>query len=294
MRFSTLLASVVVIAGGTAATTDPATANADANVPAIRAHFDTVLSELVARDVRALSQAQRTRRADLIVTLRAYRDRGVFPHNYDFPGRAVPYFVDRKTGTLCAVANLLASTERRDIVDRVARADNNAWVRDLASDTAFTGWLDANGVTLAEAARIQVPYVGPTQPLTPPQQARNTVFFTAAPIALAGAVVTGVWNSRGNADGHRRAVNVLGLASGIATAGMGARMSKAQMPPGIGVTGMAIGSISAGLAIRAMMHRSSALAAIRAADQTRAEPTATVAPFVGAGNGTGVSVSIRF
>jgi len=100
----------------------------------IQAHFDSVLAELSARDVADLTSAQHAARVRLLETLRTYRDRGIFPHNYDFAGRAVPYFVDRKTGTLCAVAHLLASTGRRDIVDRVARTNNNVWVPDLAGD----------------------------------------------------------------------------------------------------------------------------------------------------------------
>src|SRR5262245_25566942 len=93
----------------------------DTEIRRIRAHFDSVLTELSARDVAHLSSTQRVARARLLETLHRYRDRGTFPHNYDFPGRAVPYFIDRKTGTLCAVGHLLASSGRRDIVHRVAR-----------------------------------------------------------------------------------------------------------------------------------------------------------------------------
>jgi hypothetical protein len=69
-----------------------------------------VLRELPGREPAALGSAPRARRRALLDTLRAYRDRGDFPHNYDFPGRAVPYFVDRGTSTLCAVAYLLAAS----------------------------------------------------------------------------------------------------------------------------------------------------------------------------------------
>ena len=77
----------------------------------------------------------------LIATLDAYRDRGLFPRNYDFPGQLMPYFFDRKTGVLCAVAHLLESTGRRDIVDRVAQMNNDVWVAELAPDSAFGTWL---------------------------------------------------------------------------------------------------------------------------------------------------------
>ena len=85
----------------------------------IRAHFDSALAELSARDVAELTLKQQATRARLLEILRVYRDRGIFPHNYDFPGRAVPYFIDRKTGTLCAVAHLLASTGRQIRIARL-------------------------------------------------------------------------------------------------------------------------------------------------------------------------------
>jgi len=154
----------------------------------IRSHFDSVLTELASRSVAELGAERITRRTALINALRDYRDRGVFPHNYDFPGRAVPYFVDRKTGTLCAVANLLAYSGRWDIVDRVAHADNNVRVAQLAGDTAFVRWLDTNGLTLAEAARIQMPYM--TGSTTSAQDARNRTFFIVAPVAVGGSVVS--------------------------------------------------------------------------------------------------------
>src|SRR5258705_452973 len=66
----------------TAASPDRAAA---VEVGRVRAHFDSVLSELGARDVSALTDAQRARRAELVTALRVYRDRGVFPNNYDFP-----------------------------------------------------------------------------------------------------------------------------------------------------------------------------------------------------------------
>jgi hypothetical protein len=103
--------------------------------PYYQARLDTILGELRTRDVAALSLSQRANRARNIETLRRYREIGQFPRNYDF-AQATPYFVDRKTGTLCAVAYLLDASGRHDIVDRVARTNNNVWVDELAGDVA--------------------------------------------------------------------------------------------------------------------------------------------------------------
>src|SRR5665213_783348 len=106
-----------------------------AEVRWVRAHLDSVLRELPQHDVRGLTSAQLAKRSSVLATLRSYRDAGEFPRNYDFKD-PTPYFTDRKTGTLCAVAYLLVSTGRRDIVGRVTRANNNARVHELAGDTA--------------------------------------------------------------------------------------------------------------------------------------------------------------
>src|SRR5262245_8715945 len=203
----------------------------------IQAHFDSVLAELSARDIAQLSSTQRSTRARLLATLHAYRDRGVFPHNYDFPGRAVPYFIDRKTGTLCAVAHLVASTGRRDIVDRVARVDNNTWVRELAGDTAFASWLDASGLTLAEAARIQVPY----QTMSSTDMAAITALMVGTPIAFTSSVATSLWNGFGNAQGRRTTLNAVGMTSGLISAAVGVALiaQSNDAPPAVGLVGAA-------------------------------------------------------
>lgn len=166
-----------------------------AEVVRIRAHFDSVLAELRVRDVSALSSKQRPQRTALVHVLTAYRDRGVFPNNYDFPGAAVPYFVDRKTGTRCAVAHLLESAGRHDIVVRVRRVNNNVWVAELGRDTAFVGWLDAHGLSLEEAARIQVPYIDP-QPAQAQVAVRKSNLQTRAAIGAA-SLATFYFSTRG-------------------------------------------------------------------------------------------------
>jgi hypothetical protein len=276
----------------------PPTTARGAEVARIRAHFDSVLVEFHAATPRtALAPEALARRTELAARLRAYREAGDFPHNYDFPGRAVPYFVDRGTGAFCAVAHLLAATGRRDIVDRVARSDNNVWVADLAGDTAFTSWLSANGITLAEAARIQVPYII-EEPRTPAQQsrteARNRAFMVAAPTAFGAAAIASAWNALGNADGHRRAGSVIGIASGLATVAGGAMVAGSPgAQRGIGALGLLVGGTSVALGVRTM-RRHGAFVAAREAERTRGLTMTSVAPMVTTDAGAGVSLTLRF
>ena len=255
----------------------------------IRAHFDSVVVELRSRDLSDLSAVQRGNRAAAIETLMRYRDRGVFPHNYDFPAQAMPYFVDRKTGTLCAVAHLLESTGRRDIVDRVSRMNNNVWVAQLAADSSLGGWLETNGLTLAEAARIQVPYMDPrqTEEVRALDNPRRT--WTQAMVAPAAAMT--VVNLLSNTDGHGRIRNALGFASGALAASFGAvTLADSRTPKSISTTNVAVGASSMALATWSFLKNRQLVAAKLEAERARVAISPTVAPK----DGAGVAVTIRF
>jgi hypothetical protein len=199
----------------------------------------------------------------------------------------VPYFVDRGTGVLCAVAHLMASTGRRDIVDRVAAMDNNVWVPALAGDTAFAHWLHDHGLTLAEAARIQVPYEEPG--LATPD--RGGSLQAGSVIALGGAVAASLWTAHGNADGRSRLGNAFGLIAGTTALGMGAAtMTDDRGSSAVGVASMLAGATSAWLSTRSIMRYRTALAAKRDAER------ATVAPIlpVDGKSGAGIAVTLKF
>jgi hypothetical protein len=123
----------------------------------VQAHLEQVESELQARDVARLSGEQRAARAGHIAALRSYREAGIFPHNHDRPNQRLPYFRDAH-GTLCAMAYLIERSGAAELVDRVAHTNNNVYVKELASDPEVVAWLDRNGLSLEEAARIQPAY----------------------------------------------------------------------------------------------------------------------------------------
>jgi hypothetical protein len=268
-----------------------------AEVRRIRAHFDSVLAELPTRDLTGLTAAQRARRSALVATLRAYRDRGEFPHNYDFPGRAVPYFVDRETGTLCAVAHLLAASGRRDIVDRVARADNNVWVPALGGDTAFAAWLDTSGLTLAEAARIQVPYMNPdASPTSLTGLTRNPAYAAGSILTIGSAVTATLVNGLSNGSGAGRSRSVLGVTAGAAALGWGAAsLTVRDASPVLGATNVAVGAASAWIAARGMRrhHRVVVVERERRAALARQAVVTPLLP-VGKSGGAGVAVTLPF
>lgn len=120
-------------------------------------HFAAVLTELRAHPPRRLSRAGRRARSRNLDQLADYRRRALFPRNCRWPGRQVPYFVD-DAGTHCAMAHVIEQSGERDLVQHVARERNHARVRDLLDLPQLVAWLDANGLTAAEAARIQPAY----------------------------------------------------------------------------------------------------------------------------------------
>lgn len=80
-----------------------------------------------------MTEAQRAARQRNIEVLREYARAGVFRHNHDFSERT-PYFRDEH-GTLCAMAYLIERSGRGDLVDKVERTANNAYIPELAPHT---------------------------------------------------------------------------------------------------------------------------------------------------------------
>ena len=139
----------------------------------VQAHLFGAEVQVRARSVDGLSSAQRENRAINIDRLGAYRTAGRFPKNRDFPTRRVPYFRDAD-GTLCAMAWLLWESGEHALVEHVVATRNNATVFELADEPGLAAWLDRNGLSLEEAARIQPHYGDPfaLNMVTPSYQVR--------------------------------------------------------------------------------------------------------------------------
>ena len=263
----------------------------ESEVARIQAHFDSVLHELRAADVSHLSDGQKRTREERIASLAHYRDRGVFPHNHDFAESWMPYFVDHR-GVLCAVAWLLESSGRRDIVDRVAAANNNVWVADLAADREFTGWLALSGLTLAEAARIQVPYVETGDESSAPRFNRvNTgAAILAGGLGLYSISLNAGDVSRGRA-GLRTALGFTAGALGLAVAGSRADAEGSALT--VGVVAGTIGLGSALMATRTVLGRRQLARAAAAQERS----SFTVAPTISTTGGQmapALSFNVRF
>lgn len=260
----------------------------------IRDHLATVERELLARDVSALTSEQRLARATHIRSLREYRNAGVFPHNHDFPGERVPYFVDEH-GTLCAMAYLIARSGRGDMVERVRASLNNARIHELAGDAELLAWLDSAGLTIDEAARIQPAYGGCCW-VTPEEPSGVEAGYALGSL-LAGGVggmSIGV-NLLPTAGAERpRWPSVLGIAAGAVSVGLGVeRLGDGGTSGYLGAANVGIGTASMAMGVWRLLQPHPDVRRAEARVAGAESRTLTASPLVGGRDGSGLGVLLR-
>jgi len=247
----------------------------------LRAHFDSAERGLRARDVAGLTAAHQAARARLMDNLHHYWVRGIFPRNTDFPGRYMPTFIDY-WGKRCGVAYLMEQSGDEDMVLRIAATENNARVPELRDDPAVRRWLDANGITLAEATRIQPAYGCGTIHGGPCPA--STAYKWGTAFIVAGNVTAFTLDAlpAGRSNGAR----------GIAAVGAGAVGILAGLP-NFGESGsrQTLGLLNAGVGTATL-----ALGVIRLSSNTHNETRSrvSVAPWFGARGSTGLAARVEF
>ncbi len=134
----------------------PAAAQEDAaplvSVPALQAHYRAALAELRAADVTHLDAGRLAWRLAALDAFESYILRADFGRSLA-PDR-VNLFRDGD-GRLCAVADAMHATGADALVERIAVERNTAFVLELTDVPSVAEWLDAVGLTAAEAARVQ-------------------------------------------------------------------------------------------------------------------------------------------
>ena len=122
----------------------------------ISRHLQAVEAELRARDVGELPPALQEQRLRNLERLRVYAQAGQYPHNEDFPGERVPYFIDAD-GVPCAVGFLVIDSGFADVARQIEASENNARLLAM-THPALPAWIAASGLTAAECAQIQPSY----------------------------------------------------------------------------------------------------------------------------------------
>lgn len=121
----------------------------------IQKHLQSVLSVLRTASTLHLNTEQLQNRQQMIAWLDGYRTAGNFPMNY-YRAERIPVFIDEH-GTHCAVGYLMMKSGHEEMAQRISRADNYVWVKDLR-DTGVPAWQQASGLSFAELALIQGAY----------------------------------------------------------------------------------------------------------------------------------------
>jgi hypothetical protein len=122
----------------------------------ITGHLERAEALARSRDISELLPLQRLVRALLLTALQDYRAAGRYPRNLE-EQESTPVFIDGGQ-TRCAVAHLMELGGEPALVRRIAQQRNHARVRELANEPRLVAWLEAAGLTLAEAAAIQPTY----------------------------------------------------------------------------------------------------------------------------------------
>ena len=257
----------------------------------LRAHFDSVDSELRAASVSQLTGEQRAMRAKLVSWLRDYRNAGSFPENDRFADRAMPFFRDSH-GTLCAMAYLVDRSGRGDIVDHIAKTRNNAFIHELVDDPELVRWIAASGLSVDEAARIQ-PQYGPV-PVIVENGDRVTPNYALLSMGLGGVSLgsTGL-----NLFAPSRLSNAFGFIAGAGAIAAGAsRIKEGGGTRQLAIANATVGSISVVTAIFSSYWRAHQSAAAKsAAEKTRS--AAVVSPellVLGGKQQVGLGLHARF
>lgn len=111
-----------------------------------------------------LRKVLKTRRAKNVAAFRAYASRGVYPHNFDTSG-PLNVWIDQE-GRMCAAATMIWKSGAKQLVRRTGRDDNFVKLGDVTSGPLLD-WMLTSGLTQAEVALIQEPFMGRMEPVEP-------------------------------------------------------------------------------------------------------------------------------
>ena len=124
----------------------------------ISLHLDLVENELRENPPKNLTEKQLANREKGLDILKIYQQAGKFPinnhHNY-----TLPYFID-DFNTACAVGHIIRESGSTDLVHKIAKEDNYAFIEDM-NFPELPNWANEMGFTVEELKWIQPTYSPP-------------------------------------------------------------------------------------------------------------------------------------
>jgi len=257
----------------------------------VRAHLESAERELRVAPVAGLTLSQRAARERALERLHEYWVRGVFPRNTDFPNERVPYFIDRH-GTRCAMAHLIEQAGDAEFVARVTATQNNAPIRDWQGDPELVAWVDANGITAIEAARIQPAYgcEGVARPPCPElpnlpsgTSQASTGYKTTTGMSVGVDVLAVALNSLARTGLSPTVTGAIGIASGALGIVVGApNFNESGSRRTLGFVNAGVGAVSAAIGVYRLTGKRPAVTPV------------SFAPWVSTNGAPGLSGRITF
>lgn len=225
----------------------------------IATHLEYAEKELRKRDVSQLSTEMRSKRAQMLNLLRAYRSAGVFPKNYGRNERK-PCFIDQN-GTICAVGYLIEQTAGRAAAEDINSRHQYATIFEM-KDGKVDEWIATSGLSKEECAMIQPQYApGATQNVNnvKPSYAISSTLLMG--VNVASTVVNGIQVATGSMRGGAPALGIIG-GTGQITMGIIGYKKKADgsgmirtsnygnnSQRSVSMLNMAVGSLTIGMSI---------------------------------------------
>lgn len=150
----------------TTLTTTTAAARSFAQAPAGDAPRRVDEAPRISAEARArLRKVLRAHRQKNIDAFAGYARKGVFPHNFDTSG-ALNVWIDQE-GHMCAAATMIFKSGAKKLVRDVGKSNNFIRLGDLSQGPVMD-WILTSGLTQAEVASIQEPFMGrPDLPADP-------------------------------------------------------------------------------------------------------------------------------
>jgi hypothetical protein len=260
--------------------------------PRITRHLAEVEAILRSADTRDLTDAQKAARARSLDYLRLYWRRGVYPHNHGRPESRTPVFIDEH-GTHCAVGFMIAMSGAEALARRIAATANQATIAELSDDPELRQWLESNGLSALDAALIQPTY-GPV-PREDQDYDRATAVATLIDVPLAIVNIVG--------PERRNPWAAFGLIAGASQTGLGIHglirhEDRVNGPDYIRNSTIAIniglGVASAGLGLYRLLSDGPAAGNDDGVEGMPGAIRWTLAPWVSADGGAGLTAALRF
>jgi hypothetical protein len=136
----------------------PAPAVERTDAPAIRGDLTPDDMAPTRAQVRA---ALASRRAQNLAFFRAYKDGGVYPHNFVSAGKKNVWLDEE--GRLCAAATIISNWDY-DLAMSVPDSNNFLRLRDV-TEGPLMDWMLTSGLTQEEIDQIQEPFMGRMEPM---------------------------------------------------------------------------------------------------------------------------------